>query len=257
VALRDDTPALALRGIAMASSASSAGRASSSRVRRASSIGGAARARADPRGGGRGRARRPRSRALAPRARRSDRDARGARRSSQRPARAPRRDPARGAVGRLDSARRDLETLDLRDAPPALAATAALCAADLAVRTIEPAGARESLDRALVSARAAGIAALVAEIERARATLDAPAAKLVHHGAERLLRIDDVRALLASSDLVIDGCRRVVRRGGDAVSLHRRPVLFALARALGEAWPGDVPRDVLIERAFERATPRA
>src|SRR5215813_3889609 len=34
------------------------------------------------------------------------------------------------------------------------------------------------------------------------------------------------------------------------VSLARRPVLFALARALGEAWPGDVPRDALVERAF-------
>jgi DNA-binding transcriptional ArsR family regulator len=26
--------------------------------------------------------------------------------------------------------------------------------------------------------------------------------------------------------------------------------LFALARALGEAWPGDVPRDTLVKRAF-------
>jgi hypothetical protein len=34
------------------------------------------------------------------------------------------------------------------------------------------------------------------------------------------------------------------------VSLARRPVLFALARALGEAWPGDVPRGTLIMRAF-------
>jgi DNA-binding transcriptional ArsR family regulator len=34
------------------------------------------------------------------------------------------------------------------------------------------------------------------------------------------------------------------------VSLARRPVLFALARALGEAWPGDVPRDTLVARAF-------
>src|SRR6202035_5544907 len=34
------------------------------------------------------------------------------------------------------------------------------------------------------------------------------------------------------------------------VPLARRPVLFALARALGEAWPGDVPRDVLLARAF-------
>ncbi|HSU62659.1 MAG TPA: helix-turn-helix domain-containing protein, partial [Burkholderiales bacterium] len=29
-----------------------------------------------------------------------------------------------------------------------------------------------------------------------------------------------------------------------------RPVLFALARALGEAWPGDVGRDTLVARAF-------
>jgi hypothetical protein len=34
------------------------------------------------------------------------------------------------------------------------------------------------------------------------------------------------------------------------VSLATRPVLFALARALGEAWPGDVPRSTLVARAF-------
>src|SRR5262249_11941472 len=32
--------------------------------------------------------------------------------------------------------------------------------------------------------------------------------------------------------------------------LARRPVLFAIARALGEAWPGDVSRDALVARAF-------
>ena len=34
------------------------------------------------------------------------------------------------------------------------------------------------------------------------------------------------------------------------VSLATRPVLFALVRALGEAWPGDVARDLLVARAF-------
>ena len=34
------------------------------------------------------------------------------------------------------------------------------------------------------------------------------------------------------------------------ISLATRPVLFALARALAEAWPGDVPRDALVARAF-------
>ena len=41
-----------------------------------------------------------------------------------------------------------------------------------------------------------------------------------------------------------------VRDATTAVSLATRPVLFALARALGEAWPGDVPRATLLARAF-------
>jgi hypothetical protein len=56
--------------------------------------------------------------------------------------------------------------------------------------------------------------------------------------------------LLASRTLVVDACRHVVRGARTVVSLARRPVLFALARALGEAWPGDVPRDMLVARAF-------
>jgi DNA-binding transcriptional ArsR family regulator len=41
-----------------------------------------------------------------------------------------------------------------------------------------------------------------------------------------------------------------VRDARAVVSLATRPVLFALARALGEAWPGDVPRSTLVARAF-------
>jgi len=41
-----------------------------------------------------------------------------------------------------------------------------------------------------------------------------------------------------------------VRDARTVVSLARRPVLFALARALGEAWPGDASRDTLVARAF-------
>ena len=43
-------------------------------------------------------------------------------------------------------------------------------------------------------------------------------------------------------------CR--ARAQDTVVSLARRPVLFALARALAEAWPGDVSRDALVARAF-------
>jgi len=69
-------------------------------------------------------------------------------------------------------------------------------------------------------------------------------------GEERLLLLEEVEALLASNAFVVDACRHVVRDARKTVSLARRPVLFALARALGEAWPGDVPRDTLVARAF-------
>ena len=56
--------------------------------------------------------------------------------------------------------------------------------------------------------------------------------------------------MLESKAFVVDACRHVVRHAGTVISLARRPVLFALARALGEAWPGDVSRDTLVARAF-------
>jgi hypothetical protein len=65
------------------------------------------------------------------------------------------------------------------------------------------------------------------------------------------LTLAEVAEVLASPDLIVDGCRRAARRGERVVSLARRPVLFALLRALAGAWPGDVGRANLIERAFD------
>jgi hypothetical protein len=80
--------------------------------------------------------------------------------------------------------------------------------------------------------------------------MDMPAARLIARGEERPLLLEEVEALLASKALVVDACRNVVRDPHVMVSLATRPVLFALARALAEAFPGDVPRDVLVARAF-------
>jgi hypothetical protein len=90
----------------------------------------------------------------------------------------------------------------------------------------------------------------MAEVESASLVLKAPAARVLGRGAQRLLRLDEVETLLESKALVVDACRHVVRDTGKIASLATRPVLFALARALGEAWPDDVSRDVLIARAF-------
>ncbi|MGA2128245.1 MAG: helix-turn-helix domain-containing protein, partial [Xanthobacteraceae bacterium] len=100
------------------------------------------------------------------------------------------------------------------------------------------------------AARQAGIPALTAEVESASRVLDAPAARLIARGEDRLLLLEEVEALLASPALVVDACRLVVRDAGTVVSLATRPVLFALARALAEAWPADVPRGTLVARAF-------
>ena len=153
-------------------------------------------------------------------------------------------------IGRLDAAERALAWIAPDTLPPALRATHAMASAGIAVRRIRTEAARTALARAASTAREAGIPALTAEVESAARNLDAPAARLVARGEEHLLRLAEVETLLASGKLIVDACRYVVREGGIVAPLATRPVLFALARALGEAWPGDVSRDELIARAF-------
>jgi len=152
--------------------------------------------------------------------------------------------------GQLDAAERTLAGLDPANLPPALATIHELIVAGVAMRRVRAKAARGALVRAERAARRAGIAALLAEVESAAALLDAPAARSIVRGEERVLRLDEVEALLASRALVVDACRYSVRDAHNAVSLARRPVLFALARALGEAWPEDVARDTLVAKAF-------
>src|SRR5215472_5891949 len=153
-------------------------------------------------------------------------------------------------IGRLDEAERRLAELDPAPFPPASRAAHELVVAGIAMRRLRTKTAREALARAGHAARLAGIPALTAEVESASRVLEAPAARLIARGDERLLRLEEVEALLASKALVVDACRHAVRDARTVVSLARRPVLFALARALGEAWPGDVPRAALLARAF-------
>jgi hypothetical protein len=153
-------------------------------------------------------------------------------------------------IGRLDEAERTLAKLDPAPFPPALRAAHELVVAGIAMRRLRTKVAHAALGRAGHAARAADIPALTAEVESATLILNAPAARQVGGGEERLLVLEEVEALLTSKALVVDACRYVVRDESKTVSLARRPVLFALARALGEAWPGDVPRDTLVARAF-------
>jgi hypothetical protein len=153
-------------------------------------------------------------------------------------------------IGRIDDADRILATLDPAALPPATRTAHELVAAGIAMRRLRAKTARAALARAEQAARDARIPALGAEVQSALSLLNTPAARLIGGGAERLLLLEDVEALLASKVFVVDACRHVLRHERKIVSLARRPVLFALARALAEAWPGDMARDTLVARAF-------
>jgi hypothetical protein len=153
-------------------------------------------------------------------------------------------------IGRLDDAERMLGELDPASFPAALRAAHELVVAGIAMRRLRVKSASAALARAARAARHAAIPALKAEVESASRVLVAPAARWIARGEERVLLLEEVESLLASKALVIDACRYAVREGSEVVSLATRPVLFTLARVLGEAWPGDVPRSTLIARAF-------
>jgi len=153
-------------------------------------------------------------------------------------------------VGRLDEAEHALEQFDPSALPPPLRAAHEMVVAGIAVRRVQATAARLALARAARAARQAGIPALAAEVETAARELTLPAARLIAKGAERNLRLEEVEALLASSTLVIDACRYTARAGDVQIELAKRPVLFAIARILAEAWPGDVSRETLVARAF-------
>lgn len=153
-------------------------------------------------------------------------------------------------IGRLDEAERALGEVNSGALPPPLAAAVELVVAGIAIRRLQIETARAALGRAERAASQTGIVALTAEVENASLALNTPAARVIAHGEERLLLLDEVEALLRSGTLVVDACRHVVRNAGMVISLATRPVLFTLVRALGEAWPADVSRDSLVATAF-------
>ena len=153
-------------------------------------------------------------------------------------------------IGQLDEAEQTLAEIDPSPFPPALRAAHELVIAGIAIRRLRTQVARTALAQAARAARNSGIEALVAEVESATALLRAPAARLIARSGARLLLLEEVERLPATGALIIDACRNSVRTADAIVALATRPVLFALARALAEAWPGDVSRNALVARAF-------
>ncbi len=153
-------------------------------------------------------------------------------------------------TGHLDEAERRLAELEPNLLAPPLRTAYELASAGVAIRRLQTGAARAALRRAESAAREAGIGALVAEVESAARVLDRPAARLIARGEERFLRLEEVEALFASAVLVVDACRYALREANTPVLLTTRPVLFVLLRVLAESWPGGVSRQALIARAF-------
>lgn len=158
-------------------------------------------------------------------------------------------------LGRLEEAAAALTHLDPRGVPPSLHAVYELTRAELALRSLQIGAARTALARAQEAAERARVPALLAEVAEMLAALDRPAARRAAADGEQALSLSEVCSLLASDALVVDACRRGMGAGGAWRSLARRPVLFALARALAEAWPGDAEREALIAQAFRTRDP--
>lgn len=154
-------------------------------------------------------------------------------------------------IGELDEAERTLAGVDTRRITPALRTTYELIVAGIAMRRVRARAAREAIARAFRAAHLSGIPALLSEVEDARRLLARPVARRGRAGETTALRLAEVETLFASpAVIVVDACRRAVRGNAHLVSLATRPILFAIAHALGEAWPGDASREVLIARAF-------
>jgi hypothetical protein len=153
-------------------------------------------------------------------------------------------------IGRIDEAEKLIEGFDPAPLPPALRAAHELVVAGIALRRLRTKPARAALARAERAARQARIAPLLAEVEAAALELTTPAARRIARGQQTPLKLDAVEALLHSKTLVVDACRHALSHAGQIIRLETRPVLFALARALAEAWPKDVSREMLLARAF-------
>lgn len=251
IALRDDPPALALRGIAMAQLGDYA--RSRALLRRAARAFGpresVARARcvvaeAEVALASRDLTWAPRALDAARRTLEAHGDARNAAHAGQVEIR------RLLLMGHLEKAEQRAAALDAAALSIAARAIHELVLAGIAIRRLRIPAAREAFARAARMAGEARIPALRAEIESASRVLDVPAARLRTSGSERVLRLDEIEGLFASPTLVVDACRHAVRLGGKTVPLARRPVLFELIRVLAESWPAGQPREALVARVF-------
>src|SRR5262245_20238811 len=95
-------------------------------------------------------------------------------------------------IGRIDEAERTLAELDPAPLPPASRTAHELVVAGIAIRRLRTKAARAAFAVAKRAAQHARIPALAAEVEGAYLVLNAPAARLIASGRERVLLLEEV-----------------------------------------------------------------
>jgi tetratricopeptide (TPR) repeat protein len=158
-------------------------------------------------------------------------------------------------LGRPADAERLLRDARFARAAPLERAFAELVRVELAAKRGDPDLLTSSLASAVAAAQRAAIPALISEVARIRDQYEGPSVVITSRGKARTASFSEVCVLRRSADVVIDGRGREVRSSGECVPFARRPVLFEVLRVLAEAWPGTVPRDALIARAFGARRP--
>ncbi|NBD14509.1 helix-turn-helix domain-containing protein [Corallococcus silvisoli] len=153
-------------------------------------------------------------------------------------------------LGRVEEAEQAVAELDLLGAPAMTLAVAHLLELEVALRRGATRAARIALEHARSAAERARIPSLDAEVEHAARVLSLPAARVIVRGEARQVVLDEVESLLGSGHLVVNACRRTVHTLARVVTLATRPVLFDLLRVLAEAWPGAASRDDLARHVF-------
>ena len=157
--------------------------------------------------------------------------------------------------GRLDDAEHIIHALDPESLPPASKAAHHLIVAGISMRRLRIKAAHIALTQARQAALRSQIPGLMAEAEHALHTLKRPAARLLAHGQDKPLLLEEVEELSASPTLIVNACRNTVGNQETVIPLASRPVLFSLARLLAQAWPADASREALIAGAFRTKAP--
>jgi hypothetical protein len=154
-------------------------------------------------------------------------------------------------LGRIASARCEVEAVLSAELAPDVRAVALLARAEIATRALAATDARDAIAAARRALAGAPHGLLGRALDALEHELSRPVVRLTRGAATRDADLYAIEEVSDGSVLLVDACRRIAIAGRVTIPLARRPVLFALLEELARAWPAPATRDDLAARAFE------